>query len=152
MLLIRLLEPGDEGLLLRLAAEAVDFGMSDSGDSLTPLDAEQAARYLNQDTVAHWVAFEGDELVGSLVTMLLPLPVQPGVEVLLYEIGVRSDCRRRGVGSALVRSMDEWMAARGLESAWVLADNPEAEPFYRACGFEAEKPAPVYMTRSRGTT
>jgi hypothetical protein len=31
--------------------------------------------------------------------------------------------------------MTEWMWASGLVTAWVLADNPEAERFYGACGF-----------------
>ena len=31
--------------------------------------------------------------------------------------------------------MTDWMRAEGIVTAWVLADNPDAERFYEACGF-----------------
>jgi hypothetical protein len=32
--------------------------------------------------------------------------------------------------------MLRWMEREGVPEAWVLADNPGAETFYAACGFE----------------
>ena len=148
MLSIRLLEPGDEGVLAILAADAADFGLSDSGEPLPALTDRQSARYLSDSSVVHWAAFDGGEVVGSLVTIALPLPVSPGAELLLYEIGVRRSRRRRGVGTALVRRMDAWMVARDISTVWVLADGEDARTFYASCGFVSEHPAPAYMVRS----
>ena len=145
---VRSLEPGDEHALEILATDAADFGLSDDGRRLTALDAQQAALYVRDPSVVHWVALYGDELVGSLVTIVLPLPVSPGSELLLYEIGVRASRRRQGVGSALIRQMDDWMAIRAIETVWVLADDEEAQEFYGSCGFESQHPSPAYMLRS----
>jgi GNAT superfamily N-acetyltransferase len=60
---------------------------------------------------------------------------EPARELLLYEIGVRSAWRRRGVGRGLISAMTDWMRAEGIVTAWVLADNPGAERFYEGCGF-----------------
>jgi len=68
-------------------------------------------------------------------------------QLLLYEIGVRSDRRRRGVGRALLGAMDEWMRNEGVREVWVLADHGGAETFYAACGFVRGADQPVAMER-----
>ena len=40
-----------------------------------------------------------------------------------------------------------WMADHGVSKVWVLADNPGAEGFYGACGFQRDEPQPVEMSR-----
>jgi predicted N-acetyltransferase YhbS len=147
---IRRLQPGDEGILSTLAMDAAEFGLSDDGGPLTALGWQQAGRYLCDASVVHWVAFDADEVVGSLVTIRLPLHVSPGIELLLYEIGVRESWRRRGVGAALVRCMDEWMHTNEIGTVWVLADNEGATSFYSSCGFSSEPDQPRYMVRSTG--
>jgi hypothetical protein len=42
--------------------------------------------------------------------------------------------------------MREWMRGEGVAEAWVLADNPDAEAFYAACGFTRDAEQPVQMT------
>ena len=66
---------------------------------------------------------------------------------MLYEIGVRDDHRRQGVGRALMSEMEEWMSENGVASVWVLADNDAAALFYAACGFSRDDPQPVQMSR-----
>ncbi|HUS15505.1 MAG TPA: GNAT family N-acetyltransferase [Chloroflexia bacterium] len=148
---VRRLGPGDEHILSLLATEDADFDLADRGAPLDPLDAEAAARYLANPVVLHWVAMEGDGVVGTLYCIHLPLRSGAGSEVLLYEIGVRTAWRRRGIGRALMGAMAEWMDRNGVTEAWVLADNPEAVAFYRACGFAtADDEMAVYMTRTVG--
>ena len=65
---------------------------------------------------------------------------------MLYEIGVRDDRRRQGIGGELVAEMDAWMAKNGVTKVWVLS-TAEAEPFYAACGFSRDDPPPIQMTR-----
>ena len=74
------------------------------------------------------------------------------LELLLYSTGVRAGERRRGVGSGLVREMLRWMDGEDVEEVWVLADNPGAEAFYAACGFQrgAENEQSVLMLLNRG--
>ncbi len=95
----------------------------------------------------HWVAAGGDLVVGDLYCINLPLRSGDGSELLLYEIGVRTLWRRRGVGRSLIDEMEQWMEANSVSEVWVLADNAGAVDFYRACGFSTDSSMAVYMTR-----
>jgi N-acetylglutamate synthase-like GNAT family acetyltransferase len=53
-----------------------------------------------------------------------------------------------GSGSTLLREMESWMRAKDIDEVWVLAENEAAVEFYRARGFMAEQPQPVYMVRN----
>ena len=147
---IRRLAPGDEGLLALLARDDADFDLAGRGRPTEPLEPEAARRYFQDPAVLHWVATEGDEVVGHLQCTLVSLRNGDGRELLLYEIGVRGAWRRRGVGTALLDRMEVWMRENGVADVWVLADNPEAVDFYGARGFAAEEPQPVYMVRRVG--
>jgi GNAT superfamily N-acetyltransferase len=129
---IRRLGPGDEPVLALLAREAPEFDIAAPEEPLPP---GEAAAYLADPAVLHWVAEEDGRIVGELLCHLLRLPSRDGLELLLYSIGVRASHRRRGVGRALVEEMLRWMRAEGVREVWVLADNPGAEEFYAACGF-----------------
>jgi len=52
---------------------------------------------------------------------------------------VRRDRRRQGVGGSLIREMRAWLRANGFRTAWTLADNPGAEGFYMAMGFQRKE-------------
>lgn len=135
-LAVRRLGPGDEPVLALLAEEAPDFDLAGRSGPEPPLPPAQAARYLAEPGVLHWVAEEDGRVVGELLCHLLPLPSGAGRELLLYSVGVRAGRRRRGVGTALLGEMRRWMDEAGVPEAWVLADNPGAEAFYAASGFE----------------
>jgi GNAT superfamily N-acetyltransferase len=132
---VRRLGPGDEGVLELLAEQAPLFDLAGRSTPDPPLAAADAAAYLSDPDVLHWVAEEDGVVLGEILCHVLPLPFGTGRELLLYSIGVREGERRRGVGSALVAEMVAWMRAAGIPEAWVLADNPGAEAFYGACGF-----------------
>ena len=133
---IRRLGPGDEAVLALIAEQAFDFDLEGLTGPEPPLSASDAASYLADPGVLHWVTEEeGGRVVGELLCHLLRLPSGAGRELLLYSIGVRENERRRGVGTALVREMLRWRDDTGVPEVWVLADNPGAEAFYAACGF-----------------
>lgn len=144
---IRRLGGGDEAILNLLATDDADFDIAGRSAPLQPLSADAARRYLDNPAVLHWVAAEGDTIVGDLYCILLPLSAGEGHELLLYEIGVRDSWRRRGVGRALLDEMEKWMRTNSVAEVWLLADNPEAVSFYRACGFSTDDSMAVYMTR-----
>ena len=132
---VRRLAPGDEDVLASLAEEAPDFDLAGRSAPERPPAASDAAAYLADPAVLHWIAEREGRVVGELLCHLLRLPSESARELLLYSIGVRAGHRRCGVGTALVREMLEWMRAADVREAWVLADNPGAESFYAACGF-----------------
>jgi GNAT superfamily N-acetyltransferase len=133
---VRRLAAGDEPVLALLAEQAPDFDIAGRTSPERPLSSSDAAAYLADPGVVHWVAEEDGRVVGDLFCHLLLLPSGEGRELLLYSIGVRASDRRRGVGRTLVEEMLRWMKAEGVPEVWVLADNPGAEAFYAACGFE----------------
>ena len=53
---------------------------------------------------------------------------------------VAADCKRRGIGSALLAQAEKWLAARGADNVGVNAGNhrkDEAHRFYAARGYAA---------------
>ena len=146
---VRRLGPADVDVLRLLAYEDDDFDLAGRGRPRSALTDEAARAYLHDTQMLHWVAEEGRMVVGHLQCHLLRKRAGDPVEVLLYEIGVRSAHRRQGVGRALLEALQMWMTARQVSECWVLADNPVAVAFYRACGFGIATPAPTYLTLVR---
>jgi GNAT superfamily N-acetyltransferase len=149
---IRRLGPRDERVLEIIARQAPDFDLPGRTSPEEPMASDDAAALLADPNVLYWVAEESGVVAGELLCHLLRLPSREARELLLYSIGVRESHRRRGVGKALVDEMLGWMSEAGVREVWVLADNPGAEQFYAACGFErgGENDQGVLMLRSAG--
>ncbi len=146
MAAIRRLGPDDEDVLANLARDEAEFELEGRGRPREPVRGADAAAYLADEGVLHWVAEEGGSVVGHLLCYLERRRAGDALQVLVYEIGVRRAHRREGIGRALVAELERWMAAAGVRSAWVLADG-EAPAFYAACGFTRDDPQPVQMSR-----
>jgi ribosomal protein S18 acetylase RimI-like enzyme len=148
---VRLLGPGDEAVLGLLNDQDADFDLEGRGGPGRPLAAADAAAYLADEAVRHWVAEEDGSVLGFNLCYVLRRRNDAAREVLLFEIGVRRDARRRGVGRALVAALRAFMEREGIEETWVLADNPGAVAFYAACGFvrDDEQGVQMLLTRSR---
>lgn len=149
-LAIRRIGPDDEAVLALLARDEPDFDIDERSQPSAPLPAAEARAFLGDPNVLFWIAERDHDVVGFLSCQLVRRRDQPA-ELLLYEIGVRAAQRRHGVGKALIAAMNEWMAAHDVVEVWLLADNPGAVAFYRACGFgDDESHAATYMTRFDG--
>jgi ribosomal protein S18 acetylase RimI-like enzyme len=144
---IRRIGPRDEGVLALLAADEDAFDLEEQGGPRAPVTGVAAADYLADQHVLHWIAEDGAEVVGQLLCYVERRRAADPLQLLLYEIGVRDGCRRQGIGTALLRAMDEWMDAAGVREVWLLAHNPEAVRFYAACGFVGDDEQPTSMTR-----
>ena len=142
---VRRLGPGDESVLAQLAREDADFDLDAARGPRTPLASDAARAHLSDPHVLHWAAWAGSEIVGFVFCLLLPMRKVPAREVLLYEIGVRTAWRRRGVGRRLIAAMTDWMRAERIGTAWVLAGHPGAERFYEACGFAPGSEPAAYL-------
>ena len=146
---IRRLGPGDGNVLALLAQDDARFDIEHRGGPRPALTPADAGAYLADPHVVHWTAWAGGSVVGFLLAHVLPMRREPARELLLYEIGVRSDWRRRGVGRQLVSAMTGWMRAEDVVTAWVLADNPGALRFYEACGFRRGTARAGYLELQR---
>ncbi len=145
---IRLLGPGDDRLLALLAREDAAFDVPGRGSAKLPLEDVDAALYLADPSVLHWVALEEDGTVlGHLLCHVQRRRSGAARELLLYEIGVRDTHRLRGIGTALVDAMARWMGYSFVRDVWVLADNDEAVAFYEACGFTRDALQPLQLSR-----
>ena len=143
---IKLLGADDAQLLEHLAVNDPAFDLDGRGEPLEPLSPAAAQRFLADPAVLFWVARDGEQIAGFLYCLIVPLRMSDEQELLLYEIGVRSEWRRKRVGRLLLDHMEGWMCRNGVGEVWVCADNPAAVAFYRACEFEAPADQPTYMT------
>lgn len=81
-----------------------------------------------------------DEPVGGLVAHQLTMTRAATSELLIYDLAVRLDRQRRGVGRALLRHVIADGATAGIAEMWVPADNDDehALEFYRRTGGAAQ--------------
>src|SRR5262245_20674887 len=65
---------------------------------------------------AFWAiaALSGDEVVGGLTAHSLPMTRQASAEVFIYDVAVRADHQRRGIGRRLVTGLCAAAADAGL--------------------------------------
>ena len=147
MITLRRLAPGDEAVLTGLALEDEAFEVEGRGRPREPIGAAAAAEYLEDGHVVHWVAEADGAVIGHLLCYLQRRRADQPLQLMLYEIGVDAAHRRQGVGRALVAEMDRWMADNGVTKVWVLADEGDAEAFYKACGFSRDDRQPAQMSR-----
>ena len=64
---------------------------------------------------------------------------EPMVNIL--GLAVSSECRRKGVGKALMKQVEEWARERGIKEIRLNSGGTrkEAHEFYRSIGFDDEK-------------
>jgi aminoglycoside 3-N-acetyltransferase I len=80
-------------------------------------DADYLRTLLADDGVFALVATEGDAVIGGLVAYTLRKFEQQRSEVYIYDLAVSIGHRRRGIATALIRTLQRLAAERG---AWVL--------------------------------
>lgn len=87
--------------------------------------------------------------LGSLNGYSLRYPHRPHPQFLLYEIDVRPDHRRRGIGTALVEAFTAEARLAGASELWVVsnASTPEAVRMYERCGYRRPNPDDIMLER-----
>lgn len=98
-------------------------------------------------------AFTENEVVGGLTAYELPMYQHDSSEILLYDLAVRPDYQRRGVGKQLLRYLKEYCSRQGIQEFFVLVheEDEHAIEFYRATGGKSERVINfVYEADARG--
>jgi ribosomal protein S18 acetylase RimI-like enzyme len=105
-----------------------------------PQNDEALAAFLADPSCYLLLALEGDRVVGSMNGYALRKAHRNEPQFLLYQIDVREEFQRRGIGRALLdRFIDEARAASAYE-VWVVTERPNeaAMALYRGCGMRPE--------------
>jgi aminoglycoside 3-N-acetyltransferase I len=137
---VRRLVPGDERLAretFRTMAAVFEEDEAETHDAEgEPLRDEDVAALLRRDAFWALAATEGDEVVGGVTAHVLPMTRNRTSELFLYDLAVRADQQRRGIGRALVSELLSLARRAGIGTAFVPADDEDthALEFYRAIG------------------
>jgi ribosomal protein S18 acetylase RimI-like enzyme len=145
---IRRLTSEDGVVLEVIARDAGEFDITGRSEPVKPLEPVNARTFLTHPDILFWAAEQDDQVAGFLLCFVQYLWHQPFRELMLYEIGVRESARRKGIGRSLIDTMETWMLEHRIADVWVPADNPGAEAFYQACGFERDDEQAVMMSKS----
>jgi ribosomal protein S18 acetylase RimI-like enzyme len=111
-------------------------------------DSEQGKRFIENDDNALFIAFFEGKVSGFLTAHRLQRFDKRKAEVLIYEIGVHPNYRRRGIGKALIEEVKKWAKEVGADNAWVLTgkDNEAAMAMYKSAGGIEEAPGTIMWT------
>ena len=76
------------------------------------------------------------EVVGGVTAHALPMTRAETTELFIYDVAVRTDHQRRGIGRQLLAALRTAAAQAGVDELFVPADNEDthALDFYRAVG------------------
>ena len=126
---------GDEEVLRALSAQAGRFE-SDGESRYQALSGADAAAFLRDDANQLDVAFDGDRPVGMLLAYELARRHGPARMLLVYELGVDVDYRRRGIGRQLMQRAATRARERGISNGFLITDerNTAALALYKSLG------------------
>ena len=125
MIEVRVLHPGEESLLMRIAPGVFD----------NAVDVENSANFLRDPRHHLAVAVEEGMVVGFVSAIDYLHPDKPP-ELWINEVGVAPSHRNRGVARKLVRALLEVARNAGCRHAWVLTNrsNLAAMQLYASAG------------------
>ena len=105
-----------------------------------PLHAPYLARLLTRPDLWLYAAVAEGRPIGGLTAHALPMTRTESTELLMYDLAIRSDWQRRGVGRAMIARLLKDGAAAGVSEMWVPADDEDAQAleFYRRTGGQAQ--------------
>jgi aminoglycoside 3-N-acetyltransferase I len=126
------LGPSDRELAKQLFAVMATIFEEDS----TELSDTYVDRLLSRTDFWVIAALAGDDVIGGITGHVLPMTRTESPELFIYDIAVRADYQRRGIGRRLMTALREGAASVGIDEMFVPADNDDthALDFYRALG------------------
>lgn len=102
------------------------------------LGPDYVSRLLADGSFWAYAALLNGEMVGGLTAHVLPMTRAKASELMVYDLAVRQENQRQGVGRALMLRAVADAAAAGMGAVFVPAENVDvhAVDFYRALGAE----------------
>lgn len=96
---------------------------------------------LNNKSFVVLAALTDNEVVGGLTAYELPKYYSDTSEIFIYDLAVKPEYQRQGIGKGLLQSLKEYCAKHGVKELFVMAheEDEHAIEFYRAAGGKAEK-------------
>jgi GNAT superfamily N-acetyltransferase len=117
------------------------------GDPVPDYSAERLQKAIEARDVTILAAKAKDQILGVLILAYRLNLSAGGLFASIEDLYVRPAARRRGVGRALLRAVDELCAERGISYVEAQVEEKEAELFYAAWGYEPE-PGVRVLSRS----
>ncbi len=101
-----------------------------------PLGDSYIEQLLNRPEFWAMAAVVDDQLVGGVTAHAIPMTTSESSELFVYDIAVRADVQRQGIGRALMTALRAAATAEGIGDMFVPADNEDthALDFYRGLG------------------
>jgi aminoglycoside 3-N-acetyltransferase I len=122
-----------------LARDAFHMMHEVFGEGGERLSETYVERLLSQPGFHAFVAIHRGRPVGCITSHDLPMTRQERSESFIYDLAVREDYQRRGIGRRLVETLVTDSAQRGIDVTFVPADNDDdhALAFYNSIGGRA---------------
>ena len=133
---VRVLGPGDEGVLGNVAPDVFDH----------PVQPELAAEFLRDPRHHLAVALDADGRVVGFASGLHYVHPDKPAELWVNEVGVAESHRRQGLAAAVLRALFDAGRRHGCGEAWVLTDrsNDAAMRLYASLGAEPPDDAVMF--------
>jgi aminoglycoside 3-N-acetyltransferase I len=101
---------------------------------------------LDKEDFFAFVALSDGKVVGGLTTYTLHQYYSERPLVYIYDLAVKREFQRRGIGKTLIDSLNKYRKGIGVEEVFVQADEVDAYAldFYRSTGARGEKVVHFY--------
>jgi len=98
-------------------------------------------KLLSNNHFVAMAAFDQYEIAGGLTAYELPMYSADRSEIFVYDLAVKPEYQRRGIGKRLIQHLKEYCFENGINEFFVLAHEEDihAVEFYRATGGKSEK-------------
>lgn len=109
-------------------------------------DEHYLQQLLEKDSFFVFVALSEDKVVGGLTAYILPQYYSKSPLVYIYDLAVRTEFQRQGVGKQLMSGINNYCKEIGIEEVFVQAEEEDvhAVEFYHSTGARAEKVVHFY--------
>ena len=98
-------------------------------------------KLLSNNHFVAMAAFYQNEIAGGLTAYELPMYSSDRSEIFLYDLAVKPEYQRRGIGKRLIHHLNDYCFKNGINEFFVLAheEDVHAVEFYRSTGGKSEK-------------
>lgn len=91
---------------------------------------------LEKEHIIFFVAVADEKVIGGLTAFVLPSVYFAAAEVYVYDLAVKAEHQRKGIGTQLIAELKNYCATLGHKEIFVQADREDqhAVDFYRKTG------------------